>query len=96
MSQLRRMPADSTGKTGWYQPGGVIEALAESMEENVLSVAKDDVERVSALLATEKVTKHELVRALSFLVATTRQAVDVAECRGERLLLLDADTETAD
>ncbi len=83
--QLQRMPADGTGKRGYYQPGGVIEARAESMEESVLSVAKGDVERTEALLKEEQVTKHELMRALSFLVASARQAVDVAECRGERL-----------
>ncbi|MER7577258.1 hypothetical protein [Streptomyces sp. NPDC126514] len=94
--QLQRMPADGSGKRGFYQPGGVLEVLAEGLEENVLSVAKVDVERTEALLKQEHMTKHELARALTFLVASARQAVDVAECRAERLDSLRADMEPDD
>lgn len=83
--QLRRMPADGSGKTGWCQPGGLLAALAEDMEENVLSVAKGDVDRALALAEDGKVTRAELIRALYFLGHSCRAAVDVAELRGERL-----------
>ncbi|MEV5983600.1 hypothetical protein AB0L85_01060 [Streptomyces sp. NPDC052051] len=79
------MPADETGKTGYCQPGGLVAAVAETVEESVLSVTREDIERVQALVADEEVTKAELVRALCYLCQSAKAAVDVAECRGDRL-----------
>lgn len=84
--QLHRMPAtDETGRTAYYQPGGLMEALAVQAEENVLKVARDDVDRALSLAEQEQVTKAELIRALYFLGQSCKAAVDVAQCRGERL-----------
>ncbi|WP_324783082.1 hypothetical protein [Streptomyces sp. H51] len=60
-------------------------ALAEDREDHILRVAKGDVERAMALVTEDKVIKAELVQALHFLCHSAKAAVDVAECRGERL-----------
>ncbi|MBA2813055.1 hypothetical protein E0500_038525 [Streptomyces sp. KM273126] len=86
---LRRMPGDGSGKTAYCQPGGVLEALAENREEEILRVAKADVERAMALTREEKVSKHQLVLALSYVCHSSMAATDVAECRGERLASLE-------
>lgn len=83
--KLHRMPADETGRTAYYQPGGLMSVIAEEAEEHVLSVARQDIQRALALAEDRQVTKAELIQALFFLGQSCRAAVDVAECRGERL-----------
>jgi hypothetical protein len=85
--KLRRMPADGTGKSGFCQPGGVLEALADTREELILQVAMEDVRRAMALDGSA--TKAELLRAIGFLAQSCKAAVEVAELRGERLETLD-------
>ncbi|WP_114251997.1 hypothetical protein [Streptomyces sp. Go-475] len=98
-SELRRMPADGTGKTGFYQPGGVMQRLAEGREENILRSTRRDVERAMALVMNPKATKDQLIRSLYTMCFWANQAAEVAECRGERLTAMsDDETEelTAD
>jgi hypothetical protein len=88
------MPADGSGKTGFCQPGGVVAALAEAREEHTLSMTGRDVERAMALVMDPKVTKEQLIKAVYTVCFWANQAVEVAECRGERLLAqVDDDTE---
>jgi len=79
------MPADETGRTAYYQPGGILADLAEYAEEEALRVARQDVERAKALAAQDRVSKHELILALSFLAQSCMAVVGVAEVRGERI-----------
>ncbi|MEU3661765.1 hypothetical protein AB0E77_18740 [Streptomyces sp. NPDC032940] len=61
-------------------------ALAETREENLLRVARSDIERIAELLdSEEKTSKAQLVMALHFLLFSAKAAVDVAECRQDRL-----------
>ncbi|MEW2498803.1 hypothetical protein AB0942_35620 [Streptomyces nodosus] len=84
--RLHRMPTDETGRTAYYQPGGILAALAEAAEEATLRTAARDVSRVEKMLKRHhEVTRAELTHALCFLVQSAKAAVDVAECRGERL-----------
>ncbi|MFE9974093.1 hypothetical protein ACFYRD_25870 [Streptomyces hirsutus] len=83
------MPADETGKRGYCQPGGYMALMAEGMEEQVLSVARKDAARALALVTQRKTSRYELIQIIAYLVQSTRAAVDVAECRGERLDALD-------
>ncbi|WP_445279498.1 hypothetical protein [Streptomyces sp. DSM 118148] len=83
--ELLRMPADSMGKHGYYQPGGVMAALAQAREADILRVAREDADRALSLITEPGASKYELIRALAYLVQSTRAAVDVAECRQERL-----------
>lgn len=97
--QLQRMPADGSGKVGYCQPGGVIAAMAEGREENIVRSTRRDVERAMALLMNPKATKDQLIRSLYTMCFWANQAAEVAECRGERLTAMsDDDTEelTAD
>lgn len=64
-------------------------ALAEDREEHVLSVARKDADKALALVTQERASRYELIRALAYMVQSTRAAVDVAECRGERLEALE-------
>ncbi|MGW2900477.1 hypothetical protein ACWDAO_39345 [Streptomyces sp. NPDC001212] len=60
--------------------------IAETAEAAALRTAAKDVGRVERLLKKHtEVTRAELVHALCFLVQSAKAAVDVAECRGERL-----------
>ncbi|WP_112470187.1 hypothetical protein [Streptomyces triticisoli] len=60
--------------------------IAEDAEEAVLRTAARDVGRVEKLLKRHtEVTRAELTHALCFLVQSAKAAVEVAECRGERL-----------
>ncbi|WP_143642056.1 hypothetical protein [Streptomyces viridochromogenes] len=70
--------------------------MAEDAEECVLQVALQDVDRATALMRQERVTRAELVQALCYLTQSTKAAVDVAECRGERLPAQAGDDTEAD
>ncbi|MFE0976905.1 hypothetical protein [Streptomyces rochei] len=85
MDHLQRMPLDGTGKRGYCTPGGYMALMGEAMEEEVLRVARQDAERALSLVTQHGVTKYELVQALVYMAQTTKAAVDVAECRQERL-----------
>lgn len=88
--QLRRMPADRTGRTAYCQPGGLMEAMANDAEERIIRTAAEDVKRAEALLKRHtEVTRAEITYELSLLVQSAKAAVDVAKCRGERLETLD-------
>ncbi|MFB7328928.1 hypothetical protein [Streptomyces sp. NPDC056190] len=84
--QLQRMPAGSDGRTAFYQPGGLLAAIATEAEEATLRTAAKDVDRVERMLKKHhEVTRAELTHALCYLVQSAKAAVDVAEIRGERL-----------
>ncbi|MFE1240152.1 hypothetical protein [Streptomyces tendae] len=89
--ELMRMPAEGESvKRAYCQPGGMMAALAEAREAHLLRVAHNDIDRITALLASgEKTTKAELVQALHFLLYSAKAAVDVAELRGERLDIIE-------
>lgn len=82
---MQRMPADGSGKVSYCQPGGAVAALSEDMEDRVLLVAQEDVERARALAVDVDVTRAELISALLFLCHSAMAVVDVAACRAERL-----------
>ncbi|MCF1595462.1 hypothetical protein [Streptomyces muensis] len=71
----------------------MIAAMAEGREERILSMVKRDIERAMARVTNPKATKDELVRSLYTLCFSANQTVDVAECRGERLLAQQADDD---
>lgn len=85
MTQPRRMPADATGREGFCEPGGLMAAMADDMERDILTVATEDVTRVETLLKQPGLRTDELTRALGYLAQSAKAAINVAECRGERL-----------
>ena len=85
MTQPRRLPDDGTGRTHFCQPGGFVAALADDVEEEILHRTQADIQRAMGLLAAKDVTKDELVKAVYYLGYSSKAAVDVAKCRGERL-----------
>jgi hypothetical protein len=69
--------------------------MAEAREEHTLSMTGRDVERAMALVMDPKATKEQLIKAVYTVCFWANQAVEVAECRGERLSAqVDDETET--
>lgn len=86
MRNLRRLPADETGRQGLCEPNGHIAAMADLAEEATLVTADRDIKQVKELLERHtEATRAVLVHSLSFLVQSAEATLEVAHLRGERL-----------
>jgi hypothetical protein len=69
--------------------------MAEELEDRVLKVAAEDIDRVNTMLSRNEANRDELVRALSYLVQSSKVTLDVARTRGERLAQFQPQEEEA-
>jgi hypothetical protein len=60
-------------------------ALADTAETEALESAKQSIDHALALAEDRTSSRADLARALYLLAYSCRAAVDVAECRGERI-----------
>lgn len=91
MSTLRRLPWSDDTRTAFVTPGdGVINTLADSIEESGLTLTEEAITRALAQADDFAVSRAELRVAIRVLAHAATEAVHVARLRGERLNM-DAD-----
>ena len=95
MTQITRYTDPGTGRGTFCEPGGRISFMAEELEDRVLKVAAEDIDRVNTMLSRNEANRDELVRALSYLVQSSKVTLDVARTRGERLAQFQPQEEEA-
>lgn len=84
---LRRLPWSVDGKDAFVEAGtgGPVNRIADQMEELAVKAAHDLADEVRRMARDMTVTEDVLRRALINLAAITKDVVQVAELRGERL-----------
>ncbi|MBA2948060.1 hypothetical protein [Streptomyces himalayensis] len=87
INHLRRLPwGAENGGHAYVTPGdGIVNGIADAMEEGMLLTAQEDAERATALAADPYASLAELRVAVRYLAHAVADAVKVAELRGERL-----------
>lgn len=89
MRGLRRMPPGADGRTGFCQPGGMVAALSDAIENDLIESAAVVLRLVRAVLDGPHLTADESVVMLRRTAECLADAVNVAELRGERLAAAD-------
>lgn len=94
MRGLRRLPWVEEGERPAYVTtgNGTMNRLADVEEAQIITTARSDVARASALADDPAVSIAELRLAIRYLSRAVREVVMVAELRKERLPV-SADTE---
>lgn len=83
---MRRLPWKVEGKDAFVQSGGgPVNRMADQMESLAVKAAHDLADEVRRMARDMTVTEDVLRRALINLAAITKDVVQVAELRGERL-----------
>lgn len=85
MNGLRRMPPGGDGRTGYCQPGGVVAAMSDAIEAELVESAAVVLGLVRAVLRGPRLTADESWYMLRRTAECLTDALNVAELRGERL-----------
>ncbi|MFE7215696.1 hypothetical protein ACFU93_38505 [Streptomyces sp. NPDC057611] len=83
------MPLSADGRTGYCQPGGVIAAMSDAIENDLIESAAVVLALVNAMLDGPKLTADESWFMLRRAAECLTDALNVAELRGERLAAED-------
>ncbi|MFD4972427.1 hypothetical protein [Streptomyces sp. NPDC056817] len=83
------MPLSADGRTGYCQPGGVIAAMSDAIENDLIESAAVVLALVNAMLDGPKLTADESWFMLRRTAECLTDALNVAELRGERLAAED-------
>ncbi|MFE1246490.1 hypothetical protein [Streptomyces sp. NPDC058735] len=85
MTGLRRMPLSAEGRTGYCQPGGLVAAMSDAIENELLESGTVVLGLVRAMLDGPQLTADECWFMLRRTAECLTDALNVAELRGERL-----------
>ncbi|MZD03796.1 hypothetical protein GTW43_01690 [Streptomyces sp. SID5785] len=85
MAELRRMPPGADGRSSYCQPGGVVAAVSDAIENDLVASAAVVLGLVRAALDGPRPTADEAWFMLRRLAECLTDALNVAELRGERL-----------
>ncbi|MEU6334854.1 hypothetical protein ABZ839_10455 [Streptomyces cellulosae] len=89
MSDLRRMPPGTDGKAAYCQPGGMVAELSDTIENQLIESGAVVLGLVRAMLDGPQLTADESWFMLQRTAECLRDALNVAELRGERLAAAD-------
>lgn len=89
MSGLRRMPGTADGRTGFCQPGGLVAAMSDALENDLIESAAVVLGLVKAVLSGPQLTADESWFMLRRTAECLADALNVADLRGERLAAAD-------
>lgn len=89
MTDLRRMPLSADGRTGFCQPGGVVAAMSDAIENDLIESGAVVLGLVRAMLDGPQLTADEAWFMLHRTAECLTDALNVAELRGERLAAAD-------
>ncbi|MFE0413622.1 hypothetical protein [Streptomyces tendae] len=85
-TQLRRLPWSDNGKPAYVPPGdGPVNQMADIMESQACDVAQDLAEQAARLVRDRGAGVEEMRPLLILLAASTKDVVQVARLRAERL-----------
>ncbi|MGW1028809.1 hypothetical protein ACWD4J_34890 [Streptomyces sp. NPDC002577] len=91
MNHLRRLPWEDEGRAAFVTPGdGIVNAVADAMEANMIETAREDARRALALADDQDASKAEMLVALRYVAHAVQDVALVADLRGERLPAADA------
>lgn len=83
------MPQGADGRTGYCQPGGVVAAMSDAIEDDLVESAAVVLGLVRAVLDGPRLTADESWYMLRRTAECLTDALNVAELRGERLAEVD-------
>ncbi|MGW0135158.1 hypothetical protein [Streptomyces sp. NPDC003299] len=86
---LRRMLPGADGRTGFCQPGGVVAAMSDAIENQLVESGAVVLGLVREMLDGPQLTADESWYMLRRTVECLTDALNVAELRGERLSAAD-------
>ncbi|WP_344049837.1 hypothetical protein [Streptomyces thermoalcalitolerans] len=89
MKELRRMPLSADGRTGFCQPGGMVAAMSDAIENDLIESAAVVLGIVRAVLDGPQLTADESWYMLRRTAECLKDALNIAELRGERLAAAD-------
>lgn len=83
------MPPGGEGRTAYCQPGGVVAAMSDAIEDDLIESAAVVLGLVRAMLGGPRLTADESWYMLRRTAECLTDALNVAELRGERLAEAD-------
>ncbi|MER6113841.1 hypothetical protein [Streptomyces hirsutus] len=89
MTELRRMPLSTDGRTGFCQPGGIVADICDAIEDDLIESATVVLGLVKAMLDGPQLTADESWFMLRRTTECLTDALNVAELRRERLMADD-------